>query len=546
MRRLTLLLALAFAGASAACSPPEVAGPDRGAPAEDPRLSWLLAESGRDEHYDVDTSDAVGILAEVLRRGQRDPLRRARIELGELGPQGVAVAERVIDAVWNDPPRFADLRNALDVLSYAKSDAAHAVLARVLEHPDSTPRQAAWRALTPLARPSDFDRLRELLELESPEFHPELAALLFEADPERAVHEYLDWIEQERFQTLWEDVARFLPRTRDLETARRACALREGRPPILALMLAGACLQAGDGTALEFLRGEQRSEMAGARELALQALLDAGRIEEAAWTFQNDRLPALRLRAASAIVREWPADRAQPLLEAGMADADGSVSWACLNALVERGHAEAVERALDRLASEQSGVLESAILALRPRMLVDAALCERAFERLQRRIQEEAWLDPELRRPALRALGLVPSRQSALRLIELSREIQGEIQGTPAERWTILQIGNGGESGQRVLIEELERETDLHRRLDRIEALAATPTELSNEWLYARAAAEGVDPWELLYVAERLTRIGPTSRVAPILKRSTLRVEEPQVRRALQSLLWTWYPAPTR
>lgn len=539
-------LALLLAASVAACSPPEVASVERGTPAQDPRLDWLLAWEGRDEHYDVDTSDSLGILSEVLRSGQRDPLRRARIELGALGSEGVAVAQRAIDAVWNDPPRFMEMRNALDVLSYAASDEAHAVVARVLQHPDSTPRQAAWRALTPLARPADFDRLRELMELESHEFQKELSALLFKADPERAVAEYLDWIEHGRFPTLVDDVARFLPRTRDPVNAGRACALRAERPPVQALMLAGACLQADDAAALEYLREAQRGELPGAREVALQALVDAGRVEEAAWTFEHDPDPTMRLRATDVIRRDWPADRAQALLQAGMQDPDWNVSWACLSALVERGHAEAIERALDRLASEEGGVLENAILALRPRMLLDPELAGRAFERLERRAQEEAWLDPELRRPGLRAIGLVPSRSAAQYLIALSREIQGEIQSTPAERWTIQQVGNAGDPGQRVLIEELDVETVLHRRLDLIEALAATPTELANEWLYARAAAEGIDPWELLFVAERLTRIGPTSRVAPILKRSTLRVEEPQVRRALQALLWTWYPGPAR
>ena len=199
--------ALLAAALCAACSPREDADIGRGAPAEDPRLAWLLEYGGRDDHYDVDTSDPVGILGEVLRRGQREPLRRARIELGALGPMGIAEAERVIEAAWNDPMRFADLRNALDALSYAASDQAHAIVVRVLEHPDPTPRQAAWRALRPMARPSDFERLRALLATESSEFAPELAQFLFDSDPERAVAEYLDWIEAERHPELWNEVA---------------------------------------------------------------------------------------------------------------------------------------------------------------------------------------------------------------------------------------------------------------------------------------------------------------------------------------------------
>jgi HEAT repeat protein len=543
---LKLAAALALGALLCGCGPGEVARADRGEPAEDPRLDWLLDSGGRDDHYDVDTSDTLGILSEVLRHGQRDPLRRARMELGQLGPEGVAAAQRVIEAAWNDPMRFADVRNALDALSYASDDAAHAVVARVLEHPDSSPRQAAWRALKPMARPSDYDRLRALLEIESSEFSVELAQLLFDADPERAVAEYLDWIEQERFPGLWEDVSAAFPKTRDPENARRACSLRHGREPILALQLAGACLPVDDGGALAFLREQQRSELGGARELALNVLIQAGRVEELAWSFEHDAEPALRQLAASVIAKDWPPERAEPLLRAGMQDPDWGVSWGCLNALVARGDAEAIERAVDRLGSEEPGVLENAILALRPRMLGDAALAERVRAVLVRRADEEAWLDPESRRAVLRALGLTPSRGAAEYLIARSREIDGRLQGLDAERWTIQQVGNGGPPGQQVLVEELARETELHRRLDLIEALAATPTHESETWLFERAAAEDVDPWELLFVAERLTRLGPTARVAPLLKRSVLRVDQPDVRRALQALLWTWYPAPAR
>jgi hypothetical protein len=538
--------ALALGALLCACGPGEVARVDRGDPAQDPRLDWLLASGGRDHHYDVDTSDTLGILGEVLRRGQRDPLRRARIELGQLGPEGVAEAQRMIEAAWNDPMRFADIRNALDALSYAADDAAHAVVVRVLEHPSNAPRQAAWRALKPMARPSDYERLRALLDIESGEFGIELAKLLFDADPERAVAEYLDWIEQERYPQLWLDVSDTFPRTRDPATAGRACALRHGREPILALQLAGACLAADDPEALEFVRAEQRSELVGARELALEVLIHAGRIEEVAWTFEHDAEPALRLRAAGVIAEQWPPERAEPLLRAGMQDADWNVSWTCLKALVARGDADAIGRAVDRLASEETGVLENAILALRPRMLEDPELTERVRSVLQRRADEEAWLDPDSRRATLRALGLTPSRAAAEYLIACSREIDGRVQSIHAERWTIQQLGNAGAPGQQVLIEELAQETDLHRRLDLIEALAATPTPVSDAWLLERAAAEEVDPWELLFVAERLTRIGPTARVAPVLKRSVLRVEQPDVRRALQALLWTWYPGPAQ
>lgn len=537
--------ALAAALLLAACGS-EVAleSAGRGDIAEDQRIAWLLEYGGRDDHYDVDTSDPIAILAQVLQHGQREPLRRARIELGHSGPAGVLAAERLIEAAWNDPMRFADIRNALDALSYARSEQAHSVVRRVLDHPDSVPRQAAWRALEPMARPEDFERVLELLQTEPAAFAPELARLLFEADAERAVSLYLDWIESETYHELWNDVANAFPRTRDEENARRACALREGRDPIVSLQLAGGCLVSGDAGALERLRAALRSDLPGAREVALNAFVDAGHVEEVVWTLATDPLPTLRLRAAGAIAEHLPYEQAEPLLSAGVADSDGSVSWACLTALVHAGQQDAIERTLGRLGSQELGVLEQAVLALRPRMLADPELAERAYDVLLRRAEEERWLDLSLRLATLRAIGLTPTRRSALHLLEVSRAVEGEVQGIAAERWVIEQVGNAGEPGQVVLIEELERETDLHRRLDLIEALAATPSPLSDAWLLERAASEDVDPWEMLFVAERLTRVGPTARVAPVLKRSALRVHEPRARTAIQALLWTWYPAP--
>jgi hypothetical protein len=52
-------------------------------------------------------------------------------------------------------------------------------------------------------------------------------------------------------------------------------------------------------------------------------------------------------------------------------------------------------------------------------------------------------------------------------------------------------------------------------------------------------------PYELLYAAERLVRIGPAAVVAPALKRATLRTDQDDVRRALQCLLWSSYPGPS-
>ena len=59
--------------------------------------------------------------------------------------------------------------------------------------------------------------------------------------------------------------------------------------------------------------------------------------------------------------------------------------------------------------------------------------------------------------------------------------------------------------------------------------------------LFEAALREDVTPYEILVAADYLVRLGPASEVAPILKRVALRLEHPEVRPALQCLLWRFY-----
>ena len=49
------------------------------------------------------------------------------------------------------------------------------------------------------------------------------------------------------------------------------------------------------------------------------------------------------------------------------------------------------------------------------------------------------------------------------------------------------------------------------------------------------------NPYELLFAASQLCRIGPGGEVAPYLKRLSYEIEELEVRRALPCLLWRWF-----
>jgi hypothetical protein len=534
-----LLGALLLLGACGGDAPGDV---DARPPiAEDPRLAWLLQPFPRDDYYGVDTSDTVGILVETIRYGQRDPLRSARVELARQGAAGVEAARRLIEAAWNDPGRFADIRNALDVLAYSDDPGAHEVIRQVLDHEHPTPRLAAARALREHPRAADYERVRAMVDEESPDFRPELAQLMHQLDPARAEEQFVAWIAAGAYPELWREVARNLAESPRERTQRLCCSLYAGKDDLPRAMLAAACARSGDAAALDVLREMQRGERPVLRQVATDALVAAGLLDELVWTLEREPDARLRLKAVRAFAQD---EEHLDVLVAGMSDADDAVAWACTTLLVQRGHEGALERALQELSSERPGALQSALNALAPVMERDPALARRALERLGARDQLDAERPFEERRATLRAVGLIPLEEAAQRLHRLSQQVQGTVQGIPTARWLALQIGNTGEAGQSYLIQALDAEDDPLRRLDLIEALAANPTERAREWLLARAEAPDVAPYELLYLADRLVRIGPLERVAPVLKRATLRVEQADVRRALQGLLWTWYPGP--
>ena len=61
------------------------------------------------------------------------------------------------------------------------------------------------------------------------------------------------------------------------------------------------------------------------------------------------------------------------------------------------------------------------------------------------------------------------------------------------------------------------------------------------EFLLEVVMDTGVPDHERFFAADRLTRLGSTPRVAPLLKRACLTITDEQARPAFEGLLWTWY-----
>lgn len=513
-------------------------------PARDPRIDYLLVPGARTEHYDVDTSDATSILTENLLRGQRDPLRRAREELGAMGEEGLRVAQRVIDSYFQHPDGFAPLQNALEVVHRSDAPGARELCLRMLLHPNDSLRKSAIDALVKHGRPEDYDALYATFETISPEFKQHAMLALEKLDPVRAQEQYLTWIENAEYRAVWDKLMPCLARAENRVVLARLSKLwpkLEGRHRKLA---AAACARAGDETALELLRAALASEEPGEAEDALAALVVSGMEDELDRVARTHASRLVRELAMRSLATPGAAGRHVEALRAGLSSTDEETWSACLTALAAVRDEIAIERALAVLSDPASISLATPMNALSAPMQGDPLLAGRVLEALTRRRDPESHLDVDEQVQVLRSISQVPLRGAAELLHEMSKTATGEIQGMPAGRWLVELVGNTGEPGQRLLASELPQATDPLRRLDLIEGISMRGGPFALQTLLALAESETCGPYEILYVADRLTRIGTVAEVAPVLKRATLRVEQPDVRIALQSFLWFHYPGP--
>jgi hypothetical protein len=145
------------------------------------------------------------------------------------------------------------------------------------------------------------------------------------------------------------------------------------------------------------------------------------------------------------------------------------------------------------------------------------------------------------REPWLQALGQVPSESSAEWLLALAQRSEGELHNMSAHRWIVMQMSNGGALGRAPLARAYRDEDSIELRLDYLWAASLSSEEDTRAFLMEVVLGEESLDHERLFAAERLTKMGPSAVVAPVLKRACLRVEDPLVRPAFESLLWTWY-----
>lgn len=559
--------ALALAMVLAACGTREPEGAPRpGAepaaapqaldPASDPRLAPLFVRCERDGHYDVDTSDPIAILEETLLVGQLDPLRRARVELAESGPAGLAVARRILDLYLDDPAGQGWVRNALDVVALSREPEAHDLVLRALASPREELRAIALRMMRTRGTrqepqpghglPGDFDAVLAVLSVATATTLRDAALVLHDLDPARAEGVYADWLEQGTLPELWDDLLPHFAASEQAATLEWCRAhWREVEPP-QRHFLAAAAARAGEAEALELLRSASAGEDLQQRAWAIHALAAASATDELLRLLASETRCDLKQVILRALAQAPDEPRVRAALQQATGDACDEIRLLSLEALCARGDSRAFERAQSQLETGNSIELVLIMRALRGALPSQPEFAGRVLARLMARHERESGQSAGERAPLLQAIGQVPLEQAARFLIERSRVEHEPIQSFEPHRWLCLQVANTGEQGTPVLLAELERERDPRRRIDLLEGLAAPGGEAARAALLALVQGDTLTPFETVYVAERLVTLGPVARIAPVLKRVTLRVEEPASRRALQCLLWKSYPSKKR
>lgn len=507
---------------------------------EDARLVELLERCPTRGHFDGDTTDLLPVQVRKLSDGQLEVIRHFREELAEAGEAAVPALEALVRRSYSEPHGGPALRNALGVLRLSRAPSAHTALRLCLEHPAEEVRAAAAAGLVAHARPQDYEPLGALLGISAPDTRQTLVAAMSQADPDRLARDLVVWMEEGRGQDLWLPAARAAARgASDAARAelRPALELAPG-PAVRAALLAGLVL-AGEQGALSDLRSLLGSAQREERSAGLEGMELCERPAEAL-ALLADAEVELRFRAAGLLQLAAAEERVRDGLRGALRDAHERVRDRALESLLAVGDAAAQDLALELLGGSPPEI-GRAQLALRAHWVANRELAPRAFALLRERCAQLADRPLEERTKLLAALGELPDAAAARFLLDEARAAGSRSLGKlSGHRWIARQLSSSAE-GRALAREAWSGEADEERRLDLIEAAAAGLDAPTREFLLAVVQSERAGPYETLYAAELLARLGPASSVAPVLKRVALRNAHPRVRPALDCLMWRWY-----
>lgn len=510
----------------------------------DHRIRELMVPCYKSGFFDRDTSDIVALLIWKLEHGKTEPLKRAKEELGALGRDAAVQLDRFVDRNSSDPMRSPLLENGIDAVGFNLTDEAHQVLLKGLQHPqESVRRQALIGFAARHARPEDFDVLLDRIEgFETGELRRIAIRALFLADRSRAEKRVLKWLTEKSHRELWTNALPLLTETTSTDVQAACAALFDDLDPMLGIYVAAPAAGGGNRQALAYLQetlGDESPQ--NLRTLAVQALAKARLFDELDATSRNDPNETVRIFALDAIAGAEGLDDVAERIVHCLDDPSPQVRALALKHLVALGHADARARALAML-DENGAILQAALMAIRGPMQEDEDFANLVLERLLERHGLEEHRPLQKRTATYKAMGLVPLPEASIFLHELGMaNFDEKIESLAAHDWLMIQASNTDRPGRLALIAALESTTDPIARIDLIHAIGSSREDFAREALLELVARGDQDPFELLFTASRLARIGPSWIVAPALKRASYEVEDIEARKALQCLLWHWY-----
>jgi hypothetical protein len=509
----------------------------------DDRIDEFTVPCGFTLPFQADTSDMVHILVETLARGQRDPIKKARQELADMGPSVLPELERRFDASYAQAFEHGIVENVLGVCTIAKEDWGLELLRRGARHPKESVRMGALSGLQRHGTAADYDLVLGLMPLAStPQSQSEILGTLHQLDRERFGKDLAGWLERKEFPLLERAACAACGDIEDPDTIERLRVQAESRALDLQLVLLGPAARAGNEEALAFLRAKLGDPDVSVREQALQALARSGLGAEVHVAMELDGDRRMRLLAAQ-VVAGLPDDpETRGWLSSGLSDEDRDVRALCMQELCRRADPRAIAEALEALRGDARS-REAGINALREAFPVDPPTVERTYDFVTTLYAERQGGDPAVLAGLLQTLSQVPGTRSAEFLLEQGRTLGGRISGWRPHRWCVHEAINTGTAGREVLQRALPLEHDPLRRIDLLEAITQDATEEVRATLRAIIDDPAANPYERVYAASRLVLLGPWTEVAPYLKRVYLATTDPVVRPALHCLLWAWYGA---
>lgn len=514
--------------------------------AEDPRLQRYLGEYLRDSPW-TENTDALSILVQRLARSSSpEPLSQAKYELGRMGEEAVPELRRFIEERAGKPELAPQVQNALEAL-HQMDVGVHGVrqlFGDALQHPQEMIRRVAIRGLAKHADIYEFDALFDLCTRSVPGDQRSIVAALHTADPAR-LEEYLaDQLTEPGLEAAWSAAAALLGPCLAV-SAERFEQLAQSAPPAILPYFAACRALHGDEQALTRLRELLTSENPSERTIVARALTNEGLVDEL-MPLLEDPDPSLRVLAIDTLGEAGESEARRTAIAARLGDKSPDVRRLALATLVAWNDPAATDRALEALKGKR-GEYQDGLLALQRRWDDDPELARRALDILIALRDERSHRAPKELQRLENGIASVPLPDAARYLLELGRAypIRSKDARTPGWRNHRHFAFKAGARGRDVLRERWDVETDPLRRMDLVEGMGLGETDAERDamraFLISILRSDRVHPYEQLQASMRLARMGPVEDVAPVLKRATLDVSHPEVRRAMQGLLWDWY-----